>query len=44
MEVDAQAFGQLIPTWSDLRMVLDGLEARLDLPMSPFAHNAYYVK
>jgi hypothetical protein len=31
MEVDAQAFGQLIPTWSDLRMVLDGLEARLNL-------------
>jgi hypothetical protein len=32
MEVHAQAFGQLIPRWSDLRMVLDGLEARLDLP------------
>ena len=32
IEVDAQALGQLIPTWSDLRMVLDGLEASLDLP------------
>jgi hypothetical protein len=32
MEVYAQACGQLILTWSDLRMVLDGLEARLDLP------------
>jgi hypothetical protein len=31
MEVDAQARGQSIPAWSDLRMVLDGLEARLDL-------------
>jgi hypothetical protein len=32
MEVDAQACGQSIPTWSNLRMVLDGLEARLNLP------------
>ncbi len=32
MEVDAEAFGQSIPTRPDLRMLSDGLEARLDLP------------
>ena len=32
MEVDAQARGQSIPPRTDLRMVLDGLEARLELP------------
>jgi len=32
VEVDAEARGQSIPPWSDLRMALDGLEARLDLP------------
>ena len=32
VDVDAQAIDQSIPMWSDLGMVPDGLEARLDLP------------
>ena len=31
MEVDAQARGQAVPARTDLRMILDGLEALLDL-------------